>query len=82
VIKGLASAWKEAQERAQEYAESLKWAEDFNARADKMRHGAGEDANPEAAEALQRDLQARFRRSEVILQNGGQPIYDYVIILS
>ncbi|MBR6269237.1 MAG: DAK2 domain-containing protein [Bacteroidales bacterium] len=43
---------------------------------------AGEDADPAAAEALQRDLQARYRRSEVILQQGGQPVYDYVIILS
>jgi hypothetical protein len=61
VIKGLASAWKEAQERAQEYAESLKWAEDFNARADKMRHGAGEDANPFAGktdEQLEREARA------------------------
>ena len=43
---------------------------------------AGEDADPAAAEALQAELQARYRRSEVILQQGGQPIYDYVIILS
>ncbi|MBO4571793.1 MAG: DAK2 domain-containing protein [Bacteroidales bacterium] len=43
---------------------------------------AGADADPAAAEALQTELQARYRRSEVILQQGGQPIYDYVIILS
>lgn len=61
VVKGLASAWKEAQERAQEYADSLKRAEDFNTRADKMRNGAGEDGNPLAGKTdaqLEREARA------------------------
>lgn len=61
IVKGLASAWNEAQERAQEYAESLKWAADFEARAAKMRKGAGEDENPFAGktdEQLEREARA------------------------
>ena len=40
---------------------------------------AGADAkDPEAAQSA---LTARYPRSEVILQQGGQPVYDYILVL-
>ena len=42
---------------------------------------AGEDAGAEAAEALQTRLQSLYPRTEVILQHGAQPVYEYIIIL-
>ena len=42
---------------------------------------AGEDAGEQAAQKLCDDLSAQYRRSEVIMVNGGQPIYDYILIL-
>ena len=32
-------------------------------------------------EQLQRDLEARYPRAEVILQSGGQPVYEYILVL-
>ena len=43
---------------------------------------AGEDTDTAAAEALQTRLQSLYPRTEVILQQGGQPVYEYIIILS
>ena len=40
---------------------------------------AGEDA-PDSG-TLSAELSARFPRTEVILQSGGQPVYDYILIL-
>jgi len=42
---------------------------------------AGEDAGEQAAQKLCDDLTAKYPRSEVIMVNGGQPIYDYILIL-
>ena len=40
---------------------------------------AGADAKD--PEAVQSALTARYPRSEVILQDGGQPVYDYILVL-
>ena len=40
---------------------------------------AGADAT--AAEQLQADLTAQYPRAEVILQAGGQPVYEYILVL-
>lgn len=42
---------------------------------------AGADPDDDAAAAMADELSARYRRSEVIMINGGQPIYDYILIL-
>ena len=42
----------------------------------------GEEADSAKAATLRESLSQRYTRSEVILQEGGQPVYDYVIILS
>jgi hypothetical protein len=42
---------------------------------------AGEDAPEEDAEALRTRLESACPRSEVILLNGGQPVYDYLLVL-
>lgn len=41
----------------------------------------GEESDPEEASTLCSALQAEYPRTEVIIQNGSQPIYDYVMIL-
>ncbi|MBQ7575353.1 MAG: DAK2 domain-containing protein [Bacteroidales bacterium] len=43
---------------------------------------SGEGTDAAEAAALRENLSKRYTRSEVILQEGGQPVYDYVIILS
>ena len=43
---------------------------------------AGADASGEAADAVCDRLRAACPRTEVIMMDGGQPIYDYIIILS
>ena len=40
---------------------------------------AGADAT--AAEPLRADLEAKYPRAEVILQAGGQPVYEYILVL-
>ncbi|MBQ9472600.1 MAG: hypothetical protein IJU73_05595, partial [Ruminococcus sp.] len=42
---------------------------------------AGADADDDAAAKMADELTARYRRSEVIMMNGDQPIYDYILIL-
>lgn len=42
---------------------------------------AGADADDDAAARMADELTARYRRSEVIMMNGDQPIYDYILIL-
>ena len=42
---------------------------------------AGADPDDDAAAAMAEELTSRYRRSEVIMINGGQPIYDYILIL-
>ena len=39
----------------------------------------GEDATP--SDTLKETLSARFPHTEVIVQQGGQPVYDYILIL-
>lgn len=42
---------------------------------------AGADADDDAAARMADELTARYKRSEVIMMNGDQPIYDYILIL-
>ncbi|MBR1534526.1 MAG: hypothetical protein IJ639_09175, partial [Ruminococcus sp.] len=42
---------------------------------------AGCDPDSDSAAKMADDLSARYKRSEVIMVNGGQPIYDYILIL-
>lgn len=42
---------------------------------------AGKDAGHEEASKMTDELSAEYKRSEVIMVNGGQPIYDYILIL-
>lgn len=41
----------------------------------------GADATAEEAQALYDELQKEYRRTEIVMIDGGQPIYDYIIIL-
>ena len=34
-----------------------------------------------AAEELRAELEAKYPRAEVILQAGGQPVYEYILVL-
>ena len=43
---------------------------------------AGNDAASDAASAMCGRLEAEYRRTEVIMMDGGQPIYDYIVILN
>ena len=42
---------------------------------------AGSEPDDKAAAELADTLEKRYKRSEVIMVNGGQPIYDYILIL-
>ena len=41
----------------------------------------GADAGSDEAQALCQTLQKQYRRTEIVMIDGGQPIYDYIIIL-
>lgn len=41
----------------------------------------GEDATDEDADELYRKFKSKYRKTEIIMLNGGQPIYDYIITL-
>lgn len=41
----------------------------------------GADTSEEEANALAADLQSKFPRTEIIMNNGGQPVFDYILIL-
>lgn len=41
----------------------------------------GEDVPAEEAEALTAELQNRYKNVEIILNNGDQPVYDYIFVL-
>ena len=41
----------------------------------------GSDTPDDEADALYSSLKAKYRRTEIIMIDGGQPIYDYIIIL-
>ena len=43
---------------------------------------AGSDVDDEKAAAMCKELEAKYRRTEIIMMDGGQPIYDYIAILS
>lgn len=43
---------------------------------------AGADTDAAAAQELVNRLSASYKRTEVIMMDGGQPIYDYIMILS
>ena len=40
----------------------------------------GQDAPEDEAQTLRNALERRFPRTEVILRDGGQPIYDYILV--
>jgi len=42
---------------------------------------AGNDVDEEEAERLSRELGKKYRRTEFIMNAGGQPVYDYIFIL-
>ena len=42
---------------------------------------AGAEPTDENASKMCDALSAKYKRSEVIMMNGGQPIYDYILIL-
>ena len=50
-------------------------------RYDLMLVCCGEDVSAEESEQLFRELKKAYRRTEVVMIDGGQPIYDYIIIL-
>ncbi len=57
-------------------------AEKMNAgRYDIMLVCCGENVTPEESKQLYRALSASYRRTEIVMIDGGQPIYDYIIIL-
>ncbi len=41
----------------------------------------GQDAPKEETEALYKQLKADYRRLEIVMIDGGQPVYDYILIL-
>ena len=41
----------------------------------------GADVTPEEAQALYDELHKTYKRTEIVMIDGGQPIYDYIIIL-
>lgn len=41
----------------------------------------GENATDDEAQALYEEFKTRYRRTEIVMINGCQPIYDYIIIL-
>ena len=41
----------------------------------------GADASSEEAQALYSGLKRKYRNTEIVMIDGGQPIYDYIIIL-
>ena len=41
----------------------------------------GEDSPADEAEALQAYLEKTYPRTEVILLDGGQPVYDYILLI-
>ena len=41
----------------------------------------GADASAEEAQALYDELHKAYRYTEIVMIDGGQPIYDYIIIL-
>lgn len=41
----------------------------------------GSDASADEAQALYDELQKKYRRTEIVMIDGGQPVYDYIIIL-
>ena len=57
-------------------------AEKLNAsRYDIMLVLCGADATPEDSDRIYAELRTRCRRTEVIMLDGGQPVYDYIMIL-
>ena len=41
----------------------------------------GADVDSDESEALYKELSAKYRRTEFIMIDGGQPVYDYILIL-
>ena len=61
---------------------ALKLSETLHAeKYDVMLLICGKDPAPEAAETLFKELKQTYKRTEVIMIDGGQPIFDYLMIL-
>lgn len=61
---------------------ALKLSETLHAeKYDVMLLICGKDPKPEAAEKLFRELKQTYKRTEIIMIDGGQPIFDYLMIL-
>ena len=41
----------------------------------------GEDVPKEESDEIYKELRKAYRRTEIVMIDGGQPIYDYIIIL-
>ena len=41
----------------------------------------GKDVPQEEAESLVADLQSQYKNLEIMLNNGAQPVYDYIFVL-
>lgn len=41
----------------------------------------GKDVPRKEAEDVVKELQDKYVRSEIVLVDGGQPVYDYIIVL-
>ena len=66
----------EAKEAALQLAKALE-ADDFGI----LLLVCGQNADPDEAEAIRAALESAHPMTEVILLEGGQPIYDYIMIL-
>lgn len=65
-----------AEESAHKLAESLH-AQTY----DVMLLICGKEAEPQKADALFREFKQTYKRTEIIMIDGGQPVFDYLIIL-
>ncbi|MBE6662691.1 MAG: hypothetical protein E7606_05395, partial [Ruminococcaceae bacterium] len=65
-----------AEEAARKLAEALH-AEKY----DVMLFICGKEPSAEAAETLFRELKQSYKRTEIIMIDGGQPVFDYLMIL-
>ena len=71
------------------YSDSPDKCEAASALCDKLDAGsydvillfAGEGTSDAEAQKLYNDLHAKYRDSEIIMQNGGQPLHDFIIVL-
>lgn len=71
------------------YSDSTSRREAVTGLADKLKAGkydilmliCGADADEDEARALYDELVSRYRRTEIIMIDGGQPVFDYMLVL-